>query len=513
MAGDAQASEWRHRAWSRRRSTAVTFGKPASYAAVAAALLAPGLYFGPTFDAAAFMLVGSGIRTGGLPYRDYWDDKPPGLYLLNALSQASFPWLDRWLVCWLLTLGFTVVAAVILESVLRPRIGPVMAWVASLVGTFFVACYPMALGGGYGESFALPLLLAAVWLLGRNDRRLITVALTGLLLSGACLLSLQSVPAAAMIGLAAVIGSTILTSSKRLIVLIAAGVVPPLLVVAWLVANGAGSQAYDQLIRYNVAFYRTNEQSGFWARLLIGLYFLAALIPSVTAQVAGWLTKRERIDRVAAACLAWAVASLAILVYEQRVFMHYLILVAPPLVIVGAPTFARLWARLRDPGPSRRRMAMVAEGTALALLASAMVLGATWPGSSLAITNSWRDDQLAVSNWVSANTPASATLFVWGDHPETYLSSGRTPASRFIYMDPMTTEGYWSPQESTDFLAGWQYNPPGIIVETPAGVPLFGPAAPGDDRRYDVLGPVREFVHDNYRLAYANDEASVWLKK
>lgn len=513
MAGDFRGLLPRRLAWPGSHSFSIVWGKRASYVALAGALLAPGLYFGPTFDAAAFMLVGSGIRTGGMPYRDYWDDKPPGLYLLNALSQAGFPWLDRWLVCWLLTLAFTVVAAIILESLLHPRVGPVMAWAAALVGTFFVACYPMALGGGYGESFALPFVLAAVWLLDRTDRRLIEVAFIGFLLSAACLLSLQSAPAAVTIGLAAVIEKTIRESSKRMIVLITAGIALPLVALVSLVWGGAGAQAYDLLVRYNVAFYRINGQTQFWARLIIGAYFLAALAPSVVTQIAWWLKKRERVDRVAGACLAWSLVFLGVLVYEHRVFMHYLILMSPPLVIVGAPAFARLWARLRHPEAGLRRNAIVAEGTAVALLLSAMVLGAMWPGSSLAITNAWHDDQVAVSSWLKTNTPASATLFVWGDDPEIYLSAGRAPACRFIYLDPMTTEGYWSPQRSAELLASWQSDPPGIVVETPSGVPLFGSAAPGDDRRYDALGVLREFVRDNYRLAYTGREASVWLKR
>ena len=107
MAGDVRGLNWLYVASTRRRSVAIAAGKWFSYAALTGVLLSPGLWFGPVFDAAAFMLVGSGIRSGGMPYRDYWDDKPPGLYLLDALSQAVLPWLDRWLVCWLLTLALT----------------------------------------------------------------------------------------------------------------------------------------------------------------------------------------------------------------------------------------------------------------------------------------------------------------------------------------------------------------------------------------------------------------------
>jgi hypothetical protein len=503
---------------SRRQSIAEAGGRIASYTALAGVLLSPGLWWGPTFDAAAFILVGSGIRNGRMPYSDYWDDKPPGLYVLNALSQAGLPWLDRWLVCWLLTLGFTVVAALILESILRPRVGAVLAWIAALVSTFFVASYPVSLGGGYGESFALPFVLAAVWLLQRKERRLRDAALTGFFLSVACLLSLQAAPTAVVIGLAAAVGNGPRESGKRMIALVLAGVALPVLALGWLAWGGAVAQAYDLLVRYNFAFYRSNEQSSFWLRLFLGFYFLAALWPPALAQFIGLIRRRERPDRLMAACIAWSLASLAALFYEQRIFMHYLILVAPALIIVGAPAFARLGGRLRHSEAAVRRIALAAEGATVALFLTALSLTGLAPGSPLAITTAWHTNEAAVSSWLRANTPASATLFVWGDNPEIYLDSGRDPASPYIYLDPMTTQGYWSPQATADLVSQWQSNPPTIVVETHGAVPLFRaipwpPPPVEDSRTYDTFDPLRAFVRSNYRLVHSEAEADVWLKK
>ena len=504
----------RNRGRGRRRTFATAWLEPASYAALAGGLLAPGLRFGPTFDAAAFVLVGSGIRGGRMPYRDFWDDKPPGLYLLNGAAQAVFPWLDRWLVCWLLTLAFTVAAAVIIESLLRPRVGPAVAWAAALAGTFFIACYPVVLGGGYGESFAIPFVLAAVLVMDRSGRRPRDTALTGLLLSVACLLSLQSAPAAVAIGLATSIGGGFRATTARAVAMALGGLALPALAAGWLIWGGAGAQAYDLLIRYNVDFYRLNGQSQFWPRLLIGFYFLAALWPSVAAQLYWWLRGPERPDRLAWACLAWGLASLGTFVYEQRIFMHYLILVAPAAVVIGAPAFRRLWDRLRHPRAVPRRIAIAAEGAAVVLLLTTLALGAEWPGTGLAITFAWHNDEMAVSSWLRQNTSPSQTLFVWGDHPEIYLDSDRAPACRYIYLDPMTTQHYWSPEATAALLESWKADPPGAIVETPTAVPLFRTAASGadDPRTYDTLDPLRQFVRANYGLARSVGEADIWVR-
>ena len=54
--------------------------------ACAAVLLFQLLDFGYGRDQSIFALVGRTIRDGGLPYRDAWDFKPPGIYFLYALA-------------------------------------------------------------------------------------------------------------------------------------------------------------------------------------------------------------------------------------------------------------------------------------------------------------------------------------------------------------------------------------------------------------------------------------------
>ena len=54
--------------------------------ACAVVLLFQLLDFGYGRDQSIFALVGRTIRDGGLPYRDAWDFKPPGIYFLYALA-------------------------------------------------------------------------------------------------------------------------------------------------------------------------------------------------------------------------------------------------------------------------------------------------------------------------------------------------------------------------------------------------------------------------------------------
>lgn len=481
-----------------------------SLAAVGVVNLAPGLVLGPVLDAAVFLLIGSAVRNGALPYRDYWDHKPPGAYLLNAAGQTAVPWLDRWLVDWLMTVAAAVVAMVILERLLRPRVGAVVAWVATLVFTCVVTAYPVALGGGYTESFALPLVMFALWLVARGDRGARSVAATGVALAAACLFSLQAAPAALGIGLAMVV-STPRETARHGLVLVAAGLVLPLAVIAWLAWGGALAAAWDQLIHYQ-SVYRSVGPGGWLAAFIAtDLIVLGCLLPPAVFTCVRIGRRRGELDRVMAACLGWVLAYAALVAFEQRLDPHYLILVAPALAVIGAPSLAWFVANLRAAQPRIRRAAF----SLLAITAALTLMLEAWSGEWLALTQpngpAWQAEVQTAAAWIDSNTPASASLYVWGNYPGLYLRFDRPPEPPYLYEFPLTTAGYWSASSTHDLVTNWSQAGPDVIVEAPASVPLSMPAASGaDPRTYDVLDELRGFVTSQYRMVFDQADLRIW---
>ena len=128
--------------------------------ALATVFLARGLVVEPTVDGAVFALIGDALMDDRLPYRDLFDHKPPGIYLLNAGSGLLFgawgPWAAAWLVSWLSTVVALVVLAWALLRIEVPRGGIVLA----MLGTIpLFAGYRFVLGGGQTESSALAFVL------------------------------------------------------------------------------------------------------------------------------------------------------------------------------------------------------------------------------------------------------------------------------------------------------------------------------------------------------------------
>jgi hypothetical protein len=475
-------------------------GWPVSLAGAVVTLLGPGLWLGAPLDAAAFVLVGTRIRRGGMPYRDVWDHKPPGVYIVNALGQAVLPWLDPWLVSWLLTAVCDGAAVLLLYALLRRFLSPGGAWFWSLVGAVEMTSHPMALGGGLTESFALLPLLGAWWLAIVRAPGLRTAMLVGVLASVAASISLQAVPPAAVLAATAVAGPWRRATIERVFALVAAGVLVPLAIAGWLVAGGAAGDAFDQLVVYNLA-YRSGASSPPELAAIAGLLLVGLAVPAVAGVVR--MVRRSRdFGRLEWSALVWAAAYGAYLVLQGRIYLHYLILLAPPLAILAGTGMRGLTTGLRSAGRRALYRSSALAGTvAICLLASGLV-GVQAAGVTMGRADRERTALDETAAWLQANTPPTATLFVWGSETGLYLDSERAAYDRYVYEFPLTTAGYWSPSRTAALAAAWRASPPDVIVEAPAVVPMFRPAgAVVDARAFDTLGPLRDFVRAHYTLA------------
>ena len=489
--------------WAAVGRKAVRLLRPGSLIAATAGLLAPGLVLGPPIDPAVFVLAGSRIRDGFMPYRDLWDHKPPGGYLLNALGQAVLPWLDAWLVSWLLTVVFTAVAVLVVDDLLRRRLSAGASWGWSLLFCACVACFPVAVGGGLTESFALLPLVAATWAVAVLPRSWRTAAAVGCALGCACVFSLQALPAAAVLSGAAVWDSDWPAHlARRSIALLAGVALLPLAVIGWLAAGGALGDAVDQVLTYNAAYRGSGSQ-------LLVLLPLAALLLMFLAIPVGvalvrMVSRPRAIDRLDWVCLAWCVIYAAYIAYQGRIFLHYLIPMIPPLVVLASEGMQVLWARITSPSPSVRKIAIGLCAVAGVALVISSDVAVQLSGIAMAQASDARQVVDATDDWIEANTPQSATIFIWGNDPAVYLGSARAPYDRYVDLFPLVTAGYSSADQAAAVLESWQASPPALIVESPASVPMLRPSNDAADAKggdVDYLGSLRAFARAHYHLA------------
>lgn len=267
-------------------------------ACIVLALLAPTLFYPYGRDQGVFAYVGAALARGELPYRDVWDLKPPGIYLLYATLAriAPDPGASLMLLLRGADLAVAALTGVLLSRLARrllqepehPSRAEAIGWGAAawyavlyLQGTFWSLAQ--------AESWANPLVLGAALLcltasLGSGRR----VLAAGLLAGAAAVLKFTTVlPLLPFLGFA--LWGREQGTGRRAVKggLFLAGTLLPLLAVgAWMFSTGIWDDYVDVQRGFVVPYSRINA-AGPWSRVTnlfgyglpwLGLVWLPALL-------------------------------------------------------------------------------------------------------------------------------------------------------------------------------------------------------------------------------------------
>jgi hypothetical protein len=133
---------------------------------LAASLLLSGLYIPPVDihfdDKAIFEYTGLVVFRGGVPYRDFFDHKPPLIFLMNALSPLTGYW-GLWLMDTLLVMGATVLFFNLCKRYRLPS-----PWILPLLFNLLIRNYLVCHGIGMTRAYtAIFILMAFCVAIGR----------------------------------------------------------------------------------------------------------------------------------------------------------------------------------------------------------------------------------------------------------------------------------------------------------------------------------------------------------
>jgi hypothetical protein len=474
---------------------------------VSGALLAPGLLVGPSLDAAVFNHIGGRLLDLVVPYVGAWDHKPPGIYILSAVAQASLGWLGPWTADWVLSLGATAGIGLAVAAVLRRLDVFGLPRAAAAVGAIiFASQFLLALGGGLTEAPAA-LFVALALVLAVGSATAFRLAGIGALICAALLVSVQLVPA----GAAVLLLSLALRPGDRLRASIVMGVglvIPLALVAGWLGVIGALPAGLDAVVRYSTAYRGSSGNYGAILAAPVAAWTVLASLFLVTPALLGTfsLARISPVQRAVATALAlWIGLSLLVFVVQGRFYAHYAIPLAVPLGILaglGLQRMAESWRRARGLG-RRALIALPLAATLVVSLCAGIVSGA------MQLTPI--QDESARMDAVAARLHQlpSGTLLVWGNAPRLYDLADRTPATRYSYLYPLTTPGYTTDAMIHDVARELAADPPEVIVDAGSSAPgqpgflplLIDRPIATDGRDLDLLDPLRSFVMERYDLA------------
>lgn len=478
--------------------------------AVPAGLLSLGLLIigymrGPTLDASVFAVIANELRYGAMPYRDLFDHKPPGIYILEALLGHVLPAVDGWTRAWLLTTTCTLVTFTLLAWILVPRVGALATAIGLLVLAPLTSADLVALGGGYTEPVAmLPALLAM--LLALRPGRLAAAA-TGVALAASVTVSFQTAPAGVAIVLMQIWGRT----RTETLVTLSASVGAASVIAAWLLFADALPAAIDALVYYNRSYVEQNDLLGvvpltaMASTALIGSPALGA----IAFRIASFRSVRP--DALQVGAVAWLLGWMGVVLAQQNFFPHYALAIVPPSGILACHGIAQVLRALRSPNDR---------------IAATMLLGLSAVPASLGVAVTERGvhppgEIAEAALAVSALTDAEERILVWGSEPEVYLLSARRPSTRYVYFFPLLQPGYTGPALVGRFLDELAADPPAAVVDASynpgrvGSVHLILPSAypPGliDDR--GLLDPVRVWIQEHYEPAPTGTDWAIYVPK
>ena len=476
--------------------------------AACVALRVPSLQQPAGADQALYGYVGQRNLHGEVPYRDAWDQKPPGIHATYAVLWAIWP--DERVVP-AAVLAVAVVTALLLLALGR-RLGPPGAGeIAALVFLFLGDPAWGRLGGvrarAQSEVFIGLVSTAGLLLLHRaldaRTKRVQALGFAAGALFGCAFVYKYNAGAVLIAAMLAALwwwrrdeASTLPARVRGLLpagIAVASGFVT---VVATMLAIFAIAGAFDDLyhatISYNV-FYSGETYASRFAMLgyllrfpierarVDGLWFVGGLGCAVILVTA--LVRRTRAGTPDLLPVLWvAAACLSVAVNGSRGLPQYFLQAAPALALAFGVAAAWSWPRLR---PIARGLAVVAVAVAVQRVVNVdkIVDYLRWDVSAWTGSRS-REDYLArfggrdsgdkysalavrqLAQLITERVPANETVLVLGFSPGALMQSERRSATRFFWSRPLIVgfgEG-WPGYGAAGLLAELELRKPALVA-------------------------------------------------
>jgi len=415
-------------------------------------------------DESFYLLVGSAMHQGAIPYVDIWDRKPPGLFVFFWLLSGIAPSVLSYQIA---AIGFVAATAVVvsrLASRWSGRLGAVLAG-----ATYIAWLQPLLGGGGNAPVFYNLFVASAVLLLVRRIEQreasinLAEAGLAALLCGVAVSFKPTAVFEGAFVVLAFVIIEWRRTQNWRraafvLAITGMAASLPMLAAVLWYALQGDLATFVQATVLSS--FHKTGANPAvFWVavRYLAALTFL--LVASAALGCNSWLETRRNGD-FAALMFWWLGASIAGFLAVPNFYSHYALPLVPVLAVFSAPFL--------DKRPVGQVLASLSIGWAL-------VLGQSFQFTQAAQVKEQFERVVAVAK---ANMPTK-TLYVFDGSPWLYAATGAVLPTRFVFPEHlmMRTEASAIGVDPLKELAAVLSRRPDVIVVADFPRPDGNPAA------------------------------------
>jgi len=505
-------------------------------------------------DQGIYALVARTVLDGGMPYRDAWDFKPPGIYLVYAFARAVFGsahWGIR-----VLEVGGLVATVCGLALMAKRwwgdhRIGVLAGALVALVHVqldFWHTAQPETFGG--------MLTIAGVVVGTGGSSRHRTgwrYIIAGLLFGSAGLLKPPLAGGGAVLAFWAAweaLGQPAARLSRRIafgwraalrpiLLVLIGGAMPFAICLGWFGAKGAMAALYETLFVFTPHY----TALGWHDNMLLSLcyravaqwlvHFSSLMAAGLLLSLACWRSLRCR--RNVGLLLGIIAMQLLGVALQGKFFPYHYAALWPITAMVAALGWWKLWRYTVD---NRGRVAVAVLSVGALVVASMRTATKDVPGSfwqrSLRRARVMlidRGDQEVLDNLATVadvdakgnrdvaaelrrRVPADGVVYIWGFEPVIYDLAERAFASRYIYNVPQRVD--WAAERTRhELLADLHSRPPDVMVIADADVfPMVTGNAIGSREIMEKHFPeLRTFVESGYGKVKRVQDFDIWVKR
>jgi 4-amino-4-deoxy-L-arabinose transferase-like glycosyltransferase len=389
----------------------------------------------PIDSEAMYSVVANEIVDGGRPYIDAVERKPPLLFwTYAAIFKAAGEF--NWKALHFVALAWTLCAMSGLYLIGRELFDRNTGLIAALFYSVFQPLWMWKTLSFDGEMVMnLPIILAWAIAFRQSSSRLRPeLFAAGALLGAAFLLKQPAAIAAVPLGIYLLLPSY---RASRRFTRTNSIIQATMLTLGFFAALGLVSIVLWQQGIIHDAFYWTIADHDvphvFWQKGIVNtLIFLGTCLPLPFGAIMAcrdkseiWTGKMAERTALLGLLAASAIGAAA----GARFYPHYYVQLIPPLALLAAPYYARLWSRTIQPPHWLLRPRVTYAWLALTIIAFSIK---HWTGLAP------RRVPSETGQYIFAHSDPADRIFVWGQSPEIYLDARRRPSCRYITTFPLT---------------------------------------------------------------------------
>ena len=500
----------------------------AASAAMVLLVAMPSLASIPGIDSGIFLHAAQHIMHGEVPYRDFWENKPPGIYYVDAfglwLGHGSRwgVWVVEWISLWAAaSFGFTAMRRAFGDA---PALFAIVCWLFGFARVLQ--------GGNFTEEFVPPLQFASVLAFERlegSGSRLIDAALVGAFGAMAFLLKPNAIGLWLGIGMV-MVGRSIRYRTWRSLLELGKGatlgasalLVP---VIMYFYFTHSLDRLYDQAFRFNVIYSASSTLSARLRCVYSQFGYMASSGLSVVV-LAGWilgiyvlLHAKTSLSETAGKLLLLSIIALPLETILAATtgdiyFHHFIIPLTTWAILLG---FAA-WFASNSVTLSTRAFHIPIRRYSLNVGLASLVFMAWLAAARTTIsTLRMRDDTpYLAAQYVLRNSSRSDYVLTWGLSARIDFTARRPEPSRYFHEFPLSTRGYVNPLTVQSFLADLNQHSPLLIIDSSADSGRLPPLSEEERRMWvkdstdpwraqlaDMMSPFFRYVQLSYRFSAA----------